>query len=117
MFKSLKELLAHQTREVPAAKSKATALKTVNNYRAVSVVPGMRCCQDAKVSVRIPHLLRDAPRLPLPNCTMPTSCACRFKKVPDRRDGDRRMFADSETGRWFSGQEQRARRDRRTQKK
>jgi hypothetical protein len=117
MFKSLKALLA-KPREVPQPKVKATPGKTLKDFRAVSVVPGKGCCQEAKSSVVKRYLLRDAPRLPLSNCTMPANCTCKFKKVSDRRDGDgdRRQIGILETGRWLAARENRIRRNRRSAK-
>lgn len=97
----------------PATAGKDTAGK---DYRAVSVAPGIKCCSAANDIVGKLFLLRDGPRLPLANCTMPTNCSCKFKKAADRRDGDRRIFGTSETGRWFAGPENRKRGGRRSAK-
>jgi hypothetical protein len=82
---------------------------TGKDYRSVSITPGIKCCLAAKSSKGKHFLMRDAPRLPLLDCTMPTGCSCAFKKSSDRRDGedDRRQIGISETGRWFAGQENR----------
>jgi hypothetical protein len=114
MFKSLKGLIGNKPQSLPERKARDSTVAPARDFRAVAIVPGMRCCQEAKVSVRERYLLRDAPRLPLSACTMPTGCSCKFKKVPDRRDEDRRMLGVSETGQWYAGKEKRTRRSRRS---
>lgn len=52
-------------------------------------------------------LSREAPMLPLPACTMPDSCRCRFRKYNDRRQGDRRLFGSEPDRRWYAGEERR----------
>lgn len=111
MFKALKALLGK-----PAPKGPAKPASAGQDYRAVSVVRGVKCCAAAKDVADRNFLLRDGPRLPLANCTMPASCSCKFKKAADRRDGDRRIFGTSETGRWFAGPEHRKRAGRRSAK-
>jgi hypothetical protein len=121
MFKQLKSFLTENPHADPphkGPKSIATPVPAGKDFRAISVTPGIKCCQAAKSGVGERHLMREAPRLPLPGCTMPASCSCRFKKASDRRDsdGDRRELGMSETGRWFAGQEKRTRRNRRSGK-
>jgi hypothetical protein len=120
MFKELKALLGKPPRHDPA--KKPTPKVTVKpatvgkDYRAVSVAPGSKCCSAANDIVGKVYLAREAPRLPLANCTTPGSCSCKFKKASDRRDGDRRDLGTSETGRWFAGPENRKRGGRRSAK-
>ena len=120
MLKAIKALLSNPPRDdgakKPAPKVLAKPATAGKDYRAVAVAPGIKCCSAAKDVVGKPFLLRDGPRLPLANCTMPASCSCKFKKVADRRDGDRRIFGTSETGRWFAGPENRKRAGRRSAK-
>lgn len=92
----------------------ATAGK--EDYRAVSITPGIKCCSAAKNIVGKRYLFREGPRLPLVHCTMPTDCSCKFKKASDRRDDDRRQIGVTETGRWFAGPENRKRGGRRSAK-
>ncbi|HTV78657.1 MAG TPA: hypothetical protein VMF03_10385 [Steroidobacteraceae bacterium] len=111
MFKKIVSILGTQRQEPvrkPAARPQPKPAVAASPYGAVSVTPGIRSCPAARGSVGQRHLSRVAPRLPLPTCTMPAQCACRFKKVPDRRDGDRRQIGITETGRWFSGAEKRS---------
>jgi hypothetical protein len=48
---------------------------------------------------------------------MPTTCLCKFRKSPDRRDSDRRLFGATETNRWFAGVDSRTCRGRRMKEK
>jgi hypothetical protein len=120
MLKAFKALLGKPARDdsakKPAPKVMAKPPIAGKDYRAVSVAAGIKCCSAAKAVVDKRFLLCDGPRLPLANCTMPNNCACKFKKAADRRDGDRRIFGTSETGRWFAGPENRKRTGRRSAK-
>ncbi len=61
-----------------------------SKYHAVSVRPGNPSCQAAVQLGRLRFLSRDAPKLPLPECTAQT-CTCRYAHYADRRSGlDRR---------------------------
>jgi len=117
MIKVLKELFGKTPPQHPAKKPKPIALTTRANtgidFRAVSVAPSRVCCAAATLATGRNILLREAPRLPLEGCTMPTDCSCKFLKAADRRDGDRRLFGDMETNRWFASAERRKRGDRR----
>src|SRR5689334_22077784 len=54
-------------------------------YRAVSVVPTRASCP-AAVAIRDKRfLMAEAPTLPLPMCTWPTSCPCKLNVHNDRR--------------------------------
>src|SRR5580658_3553063 len=116
MFENLLGFLAKAPRtsspQKPAPKSGATVPSPGVNFRAVSVEPGPRCCLAAKAGIGKPFLVRDAPKLPLANCTMPTACSCKFRKASDRRDDDRREIGMSETGRWYGATEKRQREKR-----
>jgi hypothetical protein len=65
------------------------------NWHAV----GIRCAENACAAVQAlrqrRYLSREAPRLPLADCTNPAGCHCRYRHFEDRRDGPRR---DAETG-------------------
>lgn len=86
------------------------------DYRAVSLARSIECFACAQGITGKRYLLREAPPLPLADCTMPAKCSCRFLKHADRRDGDRRLFGEAESARWFGGSERRARRSRRSAK-
>jgi hypothetical protein len=118
MIKLLEGLLDKISGEHPAKKpapiARPTRTNTARDFRSVSVEPSIMCCTAAMRAAGRPHLLRDAPRLPLEACTTPTDCSCKFRKSADRRDGDRRLFGATETNRWFPGLDNRKRRSRRS---
>ena len=51
----------------------------------------------------------DAPALPVPGCTMPARCRCRFKKHSDRREDEqgRRFSYGQERSAWYAGSQRR----------
>jgi len=116
MIKILRGLLGKTSREHPAKKSTPISKRsnTGSEFRAVSLAPSIKCCAAAKHTTGRRILLREAPRLPLEACTMPTNCSCKFLKAADRRDSDRRLLGATETGRWFAGPESRKRGGRRS---
>jgi hypothetical protein len=118
MIKVLEGLLGKISREHPANTPKPIAkLKRPNSigeFRAVEIAPSTTCCAAAMRATGRSYLLREAPRLPLPACTMPAKCSCKFRKNSDRRDSDRRLFGATETNRWFAGVETRKRGGRRS---
>jgi hypothetical protein len=120
MLKALRGLLSKPARgdstKKPVTNAMSKRVPAGKDYRAVAVVPGTKCCSAANGVVGKPYLFREAPRLPLVSCTMPTNCSCKFKKDSDRRDGDRRLLGATETDRWFAGQEKRKRAGRRSAK-
>jgi hypothetical protein len=97
----------------PAAKQ-AKAPAKLPPYHAVMVAPTPECCDVARNTVEHPILSRTSPRLPLPGCTMPTKCVCKFRKREDRRVGERRFFGLAGNSFWsMSGSDKRQRPDRR----
>jgi hypothetical protein len=115
----LKALLGNTYRDYPAKKPAPSAgsksSRGGGDYRAFSLAPSSACCAAAKDARRKRHLLREAPRLPLADCTMPMNCACKFRKYTDRRDGvDRRPLGATERNHWYSGRERRMRGGRRS---
>ena len=120
MFNLFRSLLGETSRECPAKKLALSATRKIahagGDYRAVSIAPSMECYAAAKDVAGKRYLMREAPQLPLVNCTSPENCSCKFRKHADRRDGDRRLLGEEETDRWFSGSERRARRGRRLTK-
>src|SRR6202051_1355576 len=118
MIKVLKGLCGKTPRDQPAKKPKPIArpkqANTGGDFRAVSLATRIRCCAAAKHATGRRVLLREAPRLPLDACTMPTNCSCKFRKDADRRDSDRRLLGAAEANRWFAGPESRQRGARRS---
>ena len=62
-------------------------------FAAVTVARVSDCCEAARDTTDHPILLSSQPKLPLPGCTMPDRCVCRFRVWPDRRIGDRRFVS------------------------
>jgi hypothetical protein len=118
MINVLRVLLGKAPREhaakKPAPSANTKRSNTGGEFRAVSLAPSIRCCAAAKHATGRRVLLREAPRLPLDACTMPTNCSCKFRKDADRRDSDRRLLGATETNRWFGGAESRMRGSRRS---
>ena len=118
MIQLLKSLFGEGAREQPAKsrspQSKPRPVHTSSDYRAVSLSPSLECYAAAKNSPGKRYLLCEAPRLPLANCATPANCSCKFRKYADRRDGDRRLFGEIESNRWYAGSERRLRGGRRS---
>jgi hypothetical protein len=84
-------------RAKPAATAKPTrpdkpekpGAKPPQAYHAVSIQPGNPCCQRARALQGQRFLSRDAPPLPLKNCSRET-CTCHYQHYDDRRSGPRR---------------------------
>lgn len=118
MIQLFKSLLGGRSRESTAKQAASSVRRKTalvgGDYRAVSLAPNIECYAAAKGFGGKRYLLREAPRLPLAECAMPTNCSCRFRKHADRRDGDRRLLGEVENSRWFAGSERRTRRVRRT---
>lgn len=111
MIRLLKSLFGETPRDDRARKSppgtKRAPANPGGDYRAVSLVSSSACDLAARSAAGQRYLLREAPRLPLPGCTMPANCSCRYRKHADRRDGDRRLLGTMESERWFAGEERR----------
>lgn len=121
MIQLLKSLFGEAAQKAPqkdadrkgshAAKPKPAHVD--GDYRAVSLVPCSGCHATTRQSGGKRFLLREAPRLPLAGCAKPDQCTCKFRKHPDRREADRRLFGAAETGRWYAGAERRSHKARR----
>ncbi len=86
-----------------------------SKYPAVTIVTGADCCGAVGALEGMRILAAHAPTLPMPNCTMPEKCRCRFKKYVDRREDQegRRFRFGNERGAWFAGSQRRKSRGRR----
>jgi hypothetical protein len=108
-----KDLRAHSAKQLtPLASLKRP--RGGGDFRTVEIAPSLMCCTAVMQVRERSYLLRQAPRLPLAGCSMPTTCSCKFLKHEDRRDSDRRLFETNETNRWFAGVENRKQRGRRS---
>jgi hypothetical protein len=88
----------------------------MKSYPAVAIITASDCCSEVKSLKGTRKLAVEVPRLPLPDCSMPQQCRCRFKKYPDRRsdEEDRRSLGASERSIWYAGEQRRKARPRRT---
>lgn len=64
--------------------------RTDRRWHAVSVRPGQSACEAALSGKDKRWLSREAPTLPLPGCTRPDRCQCKYQHHEDRRGGGRR---------------------------
>lgn len=67
---------------------------TARRFAAVTITPASLACEAVKAIRKNRILAREAPRLPLPDCSLPDRCNCTYKKYADRRAshaGDRRV--------------------------
>lgn len=69
--------------------AKPPSKKAMQSWHAVAIAPGDRCCAAAHALEGQRFLSREAPPLPLKNCTQP-ACTCRYAHYDDRRKGPRR---------------------------
>ena len=82
-------------------------------FQAVSVISDTLQC-NAAVAIKGRRLLaREAPRLPLADCTMDATCACKYEKYDDRRTSPRRVAEISVESPQFQGQDRRQSKGRR----
>jgi hypothetical protein len=59
-------------------------------WHAVSITSGRWCCEAARGKAGFRFLSREAPRLPLRECSSPDSCTCLYRHHADRRSTPRR---------------------------
>ena len=85
------------------------AMPTPKKYPAVTIAMPTKCCGAVGALEGMRILAIDAPPLPMPNCTMPSECRCRFKKYVDRREDEqgRRFRYSEERGAWHAGGQRR----------
>jgi hypothetical protein len=78
-------------------------------FQAISIYRGVDACQLARKYSDHRFLTKNAPKLPLPGCTMSKDCACRYVKHSDRRGESRRLvdFGASSMLTLFDGKERR----------
>jgi hypothetical protein len=69
--------------------------KPASKWHAVVVVLQTSSCAAAALCRNTRYLSDEAPRLPLPSCSRPDDCPCKFRHLEDRRSAARR---DSDVG-------------------
>ena len=75
---------------VAAAKpDKPVAKKMTQTFHAVTIQPGRNCCHEARALQGQRFLSREAPPLPLKNCSS-GNCECHYQHYDDRRAASRR---------------------------
>ena len=116
MLRGLLDWLKTDVSQGQKTKTSAATGKTQarpNRHRSVTIMHARASCPAVKALTGHRFLTRDAPQLPLPNCTLSRQCQCSFRKHDDRRDDDDRRLA-GERGRWYGGAEKRQPRGRRS---
>jgi hypothetical protein len=90
-------------------------LTTNLKYPAVTIVAGARRCGAVEALEGVRLLAKDAPPLPIPKCTVPEQCRCRYRKFSDRRDDEqgRRFNYGGEKSAWYAGGQRRKSQGRR----
>jgi hypothetical protein len=92
---------------------KPSASPVRKGWHAVSILPKGACCEAALALRNARFLSAEAPRLPLAQCSTPTSCGCAYKHHPDRRGSPRRKDDAAGLRRTKVEQERRGQGDRR----
>ena len=94
--------------------SQAAPRSAPSQWHAVALKPKGQCCDAVQTCRTRRFLSKDAPRLPLAECTTSDTCTCIYKHYADRRAPPRRQ--DERDGLRRGGkveQERRLSRDRR----
>ena len=92
----------------------APATRAVSHWHAVAIKPKGQCCEAVQARRTARFLSKEAPRLPLAECSTSDTCSCVYKHHADRRAHPRRQ--DETNGLRRSGkvtQERRTTHDRR----
>ncbi|MGA2839843.1 MAG: hypothetical protein ABSG18_06620 [Steroidobacteraceae bacterium] len=71
-------------------KGNLSASRQSTPWHAVSVVTGRWCCDAARGIIGSRFLSREAPRLPLAQCSSMEACSCSYRHHVDRRGTPRR---------------------------
>jgi len=92
------------------------AMAQTKKFAAVTIAAPARCCEAVSSLEGKRILAADAPSLPMPDCTMPKQCRCKFQKYVDRREDEqgRRFLFGQERAAWYSGGQRRKSRGRRS---
>src|SRR5688572_714517 len=86
--------------------------KAGGRFGAVQIRPRGDACRAAHLLGKYRFLAKNAPALPLRECTA-ARCACTFSKLPDRRTDGRRLDHGGLTASLFLAASRRRKRDRR----
>jgi hypothetical protein len=81
--------------DVRAGKTEKDRLQP-QKFNAISIIPGLECCQAANDAKDKRVLVDEAEHLPLKDCDQIASCQCAYKHHSDRRsEDDRRNLVGS----------------------
>jgi hypothetical protein len=92
--------------------SPPTTAKAGGRFGAVQIRPRGKACRAAHLLGKYRFLAKNAPPLPLRECTA-ARCACTFSKLPDRRTEGRRIDHGGLTASLLLAASRRQKRDRR----
>jgi hypothetical protein len=98
-------------RRAPRSSPQPSA-KAGGRFGAVQIRPRGNACRAAHLLGKHRFLAKNAPALPLRECTA-ARCACTFSKLPDRRTEGRRFDHGGLTASLFIAASRRQKRDRR----
>lgn len=87
--------------------------KSGGRFGAVEIHTRLGCCDAARALEGQRFLAKEAPALPLPDCTS-RQCACKFGKLSDRRTEDRRLEHGAISSSLFMASNRREQHERRT---
>jgi hypothetical protein len=87
--------------------------KADSRWHAVSIVISTGACPAAIALGKRRFLSKEAPRLPLADCTSPATCKCSYRHHKDRRTTPRRWSDQGGSDRLRSEGERRSKRGRR----
>jgi hypothetical protein len=105
-------LLIRRSRARNNARHKSKAGPAGGRFAGVHIRPRGGACGAARALEGRRFLSKDAPSLPLPECTA-SQCSCSFAKLADRRSEGRRLQQGGLTASLFIATNRRTRRDRR----
>jgi hypothetical protein len=95
-------------------KKPASGATAPRPYQSIGIYHGTVCCAAAKQVEGYRFLARNAPQLPLSDCTMRRACECRYMKFQDRRGGSRRSIEFGLKPTLFAASEKRKKNGRRS---
>lgn len=104
---------APEAKTSPAGSSRPSNPPRVNAYQAVSVLACPHACAAACQVQGQRFLARQAPQLPLSDCTRPSTCRCRYQKFVDRRSLQQRSPYNNLMALSYASHEKRRNRGRR----
>ena len=96
----------------PPPRAKAAQPKQGGRFGAVQIRAPLEACRAAQLLHGHRFLSKDAPKLPLPECSA-ERCSCTFSKLPDRRTDSRRFDQDALHTTLFIAGNRRTKHDRR----